>query len=91
MQCSQKSTSYGKTRYRLPMKIEFFDTFRIFEEKDHFLEPNEWDPKNETPMQESAYRRPKIGSFLYFSIFTAIGVPFFAMRLPKTDGFLYML
>ena len=37
-------------------------------------------------MQESAYRRSKIGSFLYFSIFTAIGVLVFLMRLLKTDG-----
>ena len=47
--------------------------------------------KNETPMQESAYRRPKIGSFLYFSIFIAIGVPFFMVRLLKTEGFLLIL
>ena len=39
--------------------------------------------KNETPMQESAYWRPKIASFLYFSIITAIGVQVFAMRLLK--------
>ena len=40
--------------------------------------------KNETTMQESACGRPKIRSFLYFSIITVIGVPVFVVRLLKT-------
>ena len=47
--------------------------------------------KNETPMQESAYPGSKIEVFLFFSIFTAIGVPFFVVRLLKTEGFLIIL
>ena len=82
---------YGKIRYRLFMKIDLYDTFRILEEKGYFGNPINGALKNETPMQESAYRRSKIGSFLYFSIFTAIGVLVFVMRLLKTEGFLLIL
>ena len=60
---------YGKIRYRLFMKIDLYDTFRILEEKGYFGNPINGALKNETPMQESAYRRSKIGSFLYFSFF----------------------
>ena len=49
-QCSQKSTSYGKTRYRLPMKIEFFDTFRILKERGLF-----WSAMDRTPKKWDAY------------------------------------
>ena len=66
------------------MKIDLYDTFRILEEKGYFGNPINGASKNETFMQESAYRRSKIESFLYFSIFTAIGVLVFVMRLLKT-------
>ena len=79
MQCWQKSTLYSKTLYRLPMKNELYDTFRILEEKGHFWPPMNGTSKDDTPMQESAYRGPKIGFFLYFSIFIAIGVSFFVV------------
>ena len=73
------------------MKIDLYDTFRILEEKGYFGNPINGALKNETPMQESAYRRITIGSFLYFSIFTAIGVLVFLMRLLNTEGFLLIL
>ena len=73
------------------MKIDLYDIFRILEEKGYFGNPINGALKNKTPMQESAYRRSKIGSFLYFSIFTAIGVLVFVMRLLKIEGFLLIL
>ena len=42
---------YGKIRYRLLMKIDLYDTFRILEEKGHFGGPINGALKNETPMQ----------------------------------------
>ena len=33
---SQKLILYSKTRYRLSMKIDLYDTFRILEEKGYF-------------------------------------------------------
>ena len=40
---------YGKTRYRLFMKIDLYDTFRILKEKGYFGDPinappQKWDP-----------------------------------------------
>ena len=36
---------YGKTRYRLFMKIDLYDTFRILEEKGYFGNPINGAPK----------------------------------------------